>query len=303
MGGAIPLLDRDDRRLHRSRRRALGRRSGRILHRLALHPVDSRSRRGSVWLAWDAESVVRRCAPAADGGVIKFGDREGLGMLGGLRPEVPQTRVAVVGLGRFGASVARTCHGLGYDVTAIDIQQERVAAAADFATLAAQADGSDEEALLSLGIDRSQVAVVGQGQNIEASISCALILKRIGVPWVIAKAETDLHGEILAKVGADRIVFPESEAGDQVAHSLEIRHHVRYLNLTGTSGVARMEVPVTAVRQTVGQIDVARPGICIILILRANILLPRPTPDTTLLEGDVILVAGLDEAIDAFADS
>ncbi|HEX5991390.1 MAG TPA: TrkA family potassium uptake protein [Thermomicrobiales bacterium] len=224
-------------------------------------------------------------------------------MLGGNRQEASRKRVAVIGLGRFGTSVARVCHELGYDVTAIDIAEERVAEAADFATLAAQADGSDQEALLSLGVDRSEVAVVGQGQNIEESISCALILKRIGVPWVIAKAETDIHGEILTKVGADRIVFPESEAGDQVAHSLEIRHLVAYLNLTQTGGVARMEVPTTAVRQTVGQIDLARPNICIILIQRGNFLLPRPVPDTTLLEGDVILVAGIDEAIDAFADS
>jgi trk system potassium uptake protein TrkA len=224
-------------------------------------------------------------------------------MLGGLRPEAPQTRVAVVGLGRFGASVARTCHGLGYDVTAIDIQQERVAAAADFATLAAQADGSDEEALLSLGIDRSQVAVVGQGQNIEASISCALILKRIGVPWVIAKAETDIHGEILTKVGADRIVFPESEAGDQVAHSLEIRHLVAYMNLSQTCGVARVELPRSAVGQTVSQIEAARPGVSIVLIERSDLLLPRPASDQPLLDGDIVLVAGLDGAIDAFADS
>ena len=121
--------------------------------------------------------------------------------------------------------------------------RRRVAEAADYATLAAQADGSDEEALLSLGVDRSEVAVVGQGQNIEESISCALILKRIGVPWVIAKAETDIHGEILIKVGADRIVYPEQEAGDQVAHSLEIRHLVAYMNLTQTCGVARIEAP------------------------------------------------------------
>ena len=224
-------------------------------------------------------------------------------MLGRNRPESPRKRVAVIGLGRFGSSVARVGHELGYDVTAIDIDEERVAEAADYATLAAQADGSDEEARLSLGVDRSEAAVVGQGQNIEASISCALLLKRIGVPWVIAKAETDIHGEILTKVGADRIVFPESEAGDQIAHSLEIRHLVAYMNLTQTGGVARIAVPTTAVRQTVGQVDVARPDICIILIQRGNVLLPRPVPDTTLLEGDVILVAGIDEAIDAFADS
>ncbi|MDF2759667.1 MAG: hypothetical protein K0S99_2299, partial [Thermomicrobiales bacterium] len=71
-------------------------------------------------------------------------------MLGGNRQEAPRKRVAVIGLGRFGSSVARVCHDLGYEVTAIDIEEARVAEAADYATLAAQADGSDEEALLSL---------------------------------------------------------------------------------------------------------------------------------------------------------
>jgi trk system potassium uptake protein TrkA len=224
-------------------------------------------------------------------------------MLRGSRSDSARKRVAVIGLGRFGGSVARVCHELGYDVTAIDIDEDRVAEAADYATLAAQADGADEETLLSLGVDRSEVGVVGQGQNIEASVSCALILKRIGVPWVIAKAETELHGEILVKVGADRIVFPEAEAGDQVAQSIEIRHLVAYMNLTSTSGAARMRVPTSAVRQTVGQLDAARPNVCIILIQHGTLLLPRPVPETTLEEGDVILVAGLDEAIDAFADS
>ena len=224
-------------------------------------------------------------------------------MLGSSRQEATRKRITVIGLGRFGSSVARVSHELGYEVTAIDIAERRVADAADYATLAAQADGSDEEALLSLGIDRSDVAVVGQGQNIEESISCALILKRIGVPWVIAKAETDIHGETLTKVGADRIVFPESEAGVQVAHSLEIRHLVVYMNLSQTCGVARMELPLSAVGQTVARIEAARPGVSIILIQRSDLLLPGPASDEMLNQGDIVLVAGLDEAIDAFADS
>ena len=224
-------------------------------------------------------------------------------MLGGNRQNVSRRRVAVIGLGRFGSSVARVAHELGYDVTAIDISEERVAEAADYATLAAQADGADEAALRSLGVDRSEVAVVGQGQHIEDSVSCALILKRIGVPWVIAKAETALHGEILTKVGADRIVYPEQEAGVQVAHSLLIRHLVTYMNLSDTSGVAKMGVPATVVGQSIGEIKAARPHMCIILVQRGNLLLTRPALETALLEGDVVLVAGLDEAIDAFADS
>jgi trk system potassium uptake protein TrkA len=219
------------------------------------------------------------------------------------RQESMRKRVAVIGLGRFGSSVARVCHELGYDVTAIDIDEKRVAEAVDYATLTAQADGADEEALRSLGVDRSEVGVVGQGQNIEASVSCALILKRIGVPWVIAKAETDLHGEILAKVGADRIVFPEKEAGNQVAHSLEIRHAVAYMSLTAAGGVACMRVPAQVVGQTIGQVEAEHTALSVLLIQRGHVLLPRPAAEAVLQEGDVVLVAGHDEAIDAFADS
>ncbi|MCA9880250.1 MAG: TrkA family potassium uptake protein [Thermomicrobiales bacterium] len=211
-------------------------------------------------------------------------------------------RVAVIGLGRFGTSVAMVSHELGYDVTAIDISERRVAEATEFATLAAQADGADREALLSLGVGRSDVGVVAQGQNIEASISCALVLKQIGVPWVIAKAETELHGQILVKVGADRIVYPEKEAGVQVAHSIDIRHAVDYMNLTPTSGVARLETPAHAVGKSLAEVEEKGGGICIILIQRGNVLLPHPPLDTIIERGDIVLLAGLDSAIDAFAD-
>jgi trk system potassium uptake protein TrkA len=123
------------------------------------------------------------------------------------------------------------------------------------------------------------------------------------VPWVIAKAETDIHADILSKVGADRIVFPEVEAGVQVAHSLEIRHAVDYMNLTSTSGVARMRAPGHCQQDTVAKTEAAWPDISILLIQRGNLLLPRPAVDTTLHPGDIVLIAGLDEAIDAFADS
>jgi trk system potassium uptake protein TrkA len=215
----------------------------------------------------------------------------------------PRKRVTVIGLGRFGSSVARTCAELGYDVTAIDISERKVGDAADFATLAAQADGSDEDALRSLSVDRSEVGVVAQGQNVEASVSCALVLKRIGVPWVIAKAESPLHGEILAKVGADRIVYPETESGVQIAHSLDIRHAVDYMNLTATSGVVRMVAPPSTIGLTIAEAEAHGGEVGIILVQRGNSLMPRPPADTTLREGDVVLVAGLDAAIDAFADS
>jgi trk system potassium uptake protein TrkA len=224
-------------------------------------------------------------------------------MRGRDRQESSRKRVAVIGLGRFGNSVARVCHALGYEVTAIDISEQRVSEAADYATLTAQADGADEETLRSLGVDRSEVGVVGQGQNIEASISCALVLKRLGVPWVIAKAETNIHGEILRRIGTDRIVFPESEAGNQVAHSLEIRHAIAYMNLRKASGVASLHVPSGSAGKSIADLEAMYRGVSILLIQRGHILSPHPAPETVLEKADIVLVAGLDGVLDAFADS
>src|SRR3954470_17792749 len=110
-------------------------------------------------------------------------------------------RVTVIGLGRFGTSVARTLNSLGYDVTAVDLNEQRVEEAADFVALAAQGDGTDEETLRQLQVDRSDVAIVAQGSKLEVSVLTTLILKKLGVPIVIAKAQTDLQGEVLRRIG------------------------------------------------------------------------------------------------------
>lgn len=92
------------------------------------------------------------------------------------------------------------------------------------------------------------------------------MLKQIAVPGVIAKAETDLHGQILVKVGADCIVYPEAEGGNQVAHSLDIRHAVNDMNLTPTSGVARLEVPEHAVGKSLAHIEPWRTSSSTVLV-------------------------------------
>ena len=129
------------------------------------------------------------------------------------------------------------------------------------------------------------------------------MLKRLDVPWVIAKAETSIHGEILRRIGTDRIVFPENEAGNQVAHSLEIRHAIAYMNLNRTSGATRLHVPPGSSGKAVADVEAKYPGISVLLIQRGHTLLPRPAPDTVLEKADIVLVAGLDEDLDAFADN
>src|SRR5688572_13533859 len=163
---------------------------------------------------------------------------------------VNEERVIIIGLGRFGRGVARTLHELGYEVTAIDTDERQVEAAADFVSLAVQGDGSDEELLRSLQADRAGVGIVAQGRSLEANVIAALILKKAGVKWVIAKATNDLHGELLRRIGVNRIIYPERDSAVRLAHAIAVPSINDYISLSPTSGVAKFEVPPEFVGKT-----------------------------------------------------
>ncbi len=127
---------------------------------------------------------------------------------------------AVIGLGRFGFSVAKTLAKYDAEVIAIDSEEERVKKAADFVTYAVQLDAIDEKALRSVGVQNVDTAIVSIGENIEASILVVMLLKELGIRNIIAKAVTTLHGKVLQNLGVNRIIFPERDMAIRVAHSL-----------------------------------------------------------------------------------
>ena len=126
----------------------------------------------------------------------------------------------MIGLGRFGKSLARALSELGHEVLGLDREMSEVEAASEFVTQAIQADATDEDTLLQTGVRNFDVGVVAIATDVKSSILVTLLLKRLGVKTVISKAQDDLHGEILSKVGADRVVFPERETGVRLAHAL-----------------------------------------------------------------------------------
>src|SRR5512138_2724415 len=129
-------------------------------------------------------------------------------------------QVAVLGLGRFGSSVARTLMQSGCEVLAVDGDAERVKALVDEVTEAVQVDVLDDAALKSLGLRNFEAVVVAIGQEVKASILVTVMLKEMGVPKIVAKAQDDLHGKVLQKVGADVVVYPERDMGIRLAHTL-----------------------------------------------------------------------------------
>jgi trk system potassium uptake protein TrkA len=139
----------------------------------------------------------------------------------------------VIGMGRFGQSIARNLADLGEQVLAIDIDEEKINEVAPYVTHAVQADATDEKALNALGIRNFDVAVVTIGTDIEASIFVTMLCKEIGVKYVVAKAKADLHGKMLYKTGADKVIYPERDMGMRVAHNLSAANILDFLELTG----------------------------------------------------------------------
>jgi trk system potassium uptake protein len=219
------------------------------------------------------------------------------------RVDVSQ-RVVVIGLGRFGRSVAQTLHNLGYGVTGIDINERAVNEMANFVSLAAQGDGSNEELLRSLQVDRAQVAVVAQGRDLEANLLTTLSLKRIGVPWVVAKATSDLHGELLSRIGADRIIFPERDEGLRLAHALAVPSITDYISLSPSSGVAKFPAPAHFIGRTLAELHAeTNAKLSVFLIKRSNTIITSPSFTERILDDDELVVAGPDEDIEAFVEA
>ncbi len=218
------------------------------------------------------------------------------------REDKPQ-RVIIIGLGRFGRSVAQTLYDLNYEVTAIDTDAQRVAEVTSMVTLAAQGDGADEELLRSLDAGRSHIGIVAQGRVLEANLLTTLLLKRMGVPRVVAKATSALHGDLLRLIGADGIIFPERDAGLRLAHALAVPSISDYISLSATSGVARFTAPAHFADRSLSDLHAdADAKISVLLIQRGNLLLTSPSFEERLRPGDELVVAGPDWEIEAFIE-
>ncbi len=146
----------------------------------------------------------------------------------------------VVGLGRFGSSVAITLANKDYDVLAIDTDEEKVQEISSEVTHAVQVDATDEEALKTLGVGNFDIAIVSIGENIHGNILATLILKELGVRHVVVKAQDRLHGKLLRKIGADKVVYPERDMGVRVANNLVSANVLDYIELASDYSIAEL---------------------------------------------------------------
>lgn len=205
----------------------------------------------------------------------------------------------VVGIGRFGSSVARTLSENGYNVLAIDRNGERIQTIASEVTHAVEADATDEDALRTLGVRNFDVAVVSIGDNIHASILSTLILKELGVPYVVVKAQDTLHGKVLTKVGADRVVYPERDMGVRIAHNLISSNVLDYIEFAPDYSIVEIIATDNMYGKSLAELQLrSKFGVNVMAIKRGKNLNITPSADDRILEGDVLIVMGKNEDLE-----
>lgn len=208
----------------------------------------------------------------------------------------------VVGLGRFGESVAQHLTRLGHEVLAVDKDEELVESIAPHVTQAVQADITDEGTLAELGIHEFDAAVVSIGA-VQDSVLAVALLKEAGIEMVIAKALDELHGRVLQKVGADRVVFPEREMGARVAKGLALPHVNELMELKGDLQIVEIDLPEKWADKSIVQVDVRRRfGLNILAIHRQDDFMVYPEADTMLKRNDRLVVVGCSKDIEAVAE-
>ncbi|MEK5061401.1 potassium channel family protein [Paenibacillus shunpengii] len=200
---------------------------------------------------------------------------------------------AVIGMGRFGSSVAYALSEMGFDVLAIDRDEHRIQDISNVVTHAVSADSTDEEALRALGIRNFDVVVVAIGEDIQASILTTLILKDMGIQSLIVKAKSELHGKVLSKIGADKVVYPERDMGMRVAHHLASPNILDYIELSEEYSILEMKASSNIIGQNLLQLNIrARYGCNVIAIRKGTEMNISPDASDQIQPEDVLIIVG-----------
>lgn len=212
------------------------------------------------------------------------------------------SRVVVLGLGRFGASLALELVRRGSEVLGLDSDPVLVQRYADDLTHAAVADTTDAEALQQLDVPDFSRAVVGIGTDLEASILTTAVLVDLGVPYIWAKATSRQHGRILQRIGAHHVVLPEFDMGERVAHLVTGRM-IDYIEFDDDFAMVKTAAPREILDRSLSASGVrARHGITVVAVKRPGEEFTYATPDTVVHRDDVLIVSGRINQVEAFAN-
>lgn len=209
----------------------------------------------------------------------------------------------IFGLGRFGVSVAMSLSEAGYEVMVVDKSEDKIQEISSFVTHAVQADATDIDTLRSLGIRNFDVGVVSIGKDMQSSIMITLLLKEIGIPYVVAKASTEIHQKVLEKLGADRIILPEYEMGKRIAANLISGNIIDYIELSPDYSIVEISMLPQWENHNLKELNIrSKYNINIIAIQQGSEVNVAPTPDYILKANDVLVAVGHNKDIKDLED-
>lgn len=207
---------------------------------------------------------------------------------------------AVIGLDRFGSNLAINLQQLGHEVIGVDSNSERVRRISDNITHAAIGDPTDEEVLRTLGIKNADVAIVALTENIQSGVLVTLMLKEMGMKNVIAESTSEIHGRILTKVGADKVIYPEKDMGERLAKSLSNTDIMEYIDLSDEYSIMEIRVPKSWAGKSILELNVRANYNINIIACRGtdDSISISPDPKMPLVAENKLIVVGANESIE-----
>lgn len=211
---------------------------------------------------------------------------------------IASKQFAVIGLGRFGSNIALSLYEMGHEVLAIDCDIKKVQDFSNDFTHVVQADSTDENALREIGIVNFDVVIVAIGADIAANIMTTLLLKEMGVKYIVSVARNRLQMKVLKKIGTNRIVAPEYDMARRVAYNLTSSTVMDYIELSSEYSIAETTVPKILIGKTLIDADMRSIYNINVVAIKHNgdIIIPPP-PTEKLQEGDVIVIVGSNAGI------
>ena len=209
---------------------------------------------------------------------------------------------AVIGIGRFGTSVALTLSLMGHEVLAVDTSAAAIDSIADRVTHAIVADATDERVLRRIGIAEFDAVVISVAADIRASILTAMLSKELGAKRVVAKAADDLHAKLLIKAGADQVVQPERDSGVRLARSIAVDSVLDYFALTDDISINELRLPYSWAGKSLVQLGIrTRYGVSVIALKRGEKMIVAIDPNSALEQGDVLVLLGSNHELEKLA--
>ena len=225
-------------------------------------------------------------------------------------------QVAVIGLGRFGSTVATELYKSGNDVLAIDKNEAIIQEMMGSVTYSLNADATSEHALRDLGIPGFNTVVVAIGTDVQASLLTTVLLKELGVPQIVGRANNHLHEEALLRLGADRVVNPERDTAVKLAHDIFHPETVEYMELSKSYGISKITPPEHFFGKTLGEVGLhntnGAPGkkdrgkgkhVIVLAIIRGLEPILVPSGEEDILRGDLLIITGEPDSLEKASPS